>query len=206
MRSGNAPRYQGKITSWKDEQGFGFITPNGGGPAVFVHISAFVGRAVRPAGGDIVTYHLGANDKGPRAEQVARVRSRPATKTSSSRTQHGASKTRAWIAALGFLGLVALCVVTGKLPAAVLMFYCGASAVAYAAYAIDKSRARKNAWRTKENTLHVLGLLGGWPGALVARQVLRHKTNKASFRGVFRATVLINCGCLAWYVLSQAST
>jgi hypothetical protein len=30
-------RYQGKITNWKDEQGFGFITPNGTGTQIFVH-------------------------------------------------------------------------------------------------------------------------------------------------------------------------
>jgi cold shock CspA family protein len=34
-------RYQGKITTWKDDQGFGFITPNMGGEPVFVHIKAF---------------------------------------------------------------------------------------------------------------------------------------------------------------------
>ena len=35
MRIQKMPRHQGKITSWKDDQGFGFIAPNGGGPAVF---------------------------------------------------------------------------------------------------------------------------------------------------------------------------
>jgi len=32
MRNQKAPRYQGRITSWKDDEGFGFITPNGAGP------------------------------------------------------------------------------------------------------------------------------------------------------------------------------
>ena len=34
-------RYQGRITRWKDDQGYGFISPNLGGEEVFVHIKAF---------------------------------------------------------------------------------------------------------------------------------------------------------------------
>lgn len=40
-------RYQGKITDWKDDKGFGFVTPNGGGPRVFVHIKSFSSRQRR---------------------------------------------------------------------------------------------------------------------------------------------------------------
>jgi uncharacterized membrane protein YsdA (DUF1294 family) len=54
------------------------------------------------------------------------------------------------------------------------------------------------AWRTAENRLHVLALLGGWPGALIAQQVLRHKSRKASFRFTFWVTVVLNCVALAW--------
>lgn len=41
-------RHQGKITTWKDDKGFGFITPNGGGEPVFLHVSSRAG-AQRPA-------------------------------------------------------------------------------------------------------------------------------------------------------------
>ncbi|WP_040500587.1 DUF1294 domain-containing protein, partial [Ideonella sp. B508-1] len=47
-------------------------------------------------------------------------------------------------------------------------------------------------WRTPESTLHWMGLLCGWPGALLAQQVLRHKTSKTSFIVVFWLTVLVN--------------
>lgn len=58
------------------------------------------------------------------------------------------------------------------------------------AYAMDKSAAVGGGWRIRESRLHLLALVGGWPGALLAQQVLRHKTSKAGFRGVFWGMVL----------------
>jgi len=58
-------RYQGKITAWKDDQGYGFITPNIGGDKVFVHIKSFVSRRQRPALEQIVTYELSRDERGP---------------------------------------------------------------------------------------------------------------------------------------------
>ena len=68
------------------------------------------------------------------------------------------------------------------------------------AYALDKSAAQQGAWRTRESTLHLLALCGGWPGALVAQQTLRHKSSKAEFRMVFWATVLLNMAALGFLV------
>jgi uncharacterized membrane protein YsdA (DUF1294 family) len=65
------------------------------------------------------------------------------------------------------------------------------SAVTYWAYAIDKERARKNRWRLAEGRLHLLELLGGWPGAYLAQRWLRHKSSKRSYQIVFWLIVLV---------------
>ena len=70
--------------------------------------------------------------------------------------------------------------------------YLVATLVCFALYAIDKHSARSGRRRVSERTLLAWGLLGGWPGAIVAQQTLRHKTSKQSFRRRFRATVFIN--------------
>ena len=200
MRIQKTPRYQGKITSRKDDQGFGFIAPNGGGPAVFVHIKSFATQGIRPAGNDIVTYDLTINQKGqPCADNVAFVRDRASRQVPS-------TAARPLAAAAGFLGLIAILVFTGALPLLVFGVYLGASVMAFIAYAVDKSAARKNQWRTKESTLHALALIGGWPGALVAQQIVRHKSKKGSFRMVFWLTVVVNCGVLGWMLTASGSS
>lgn len=101
------------------------------------------------------------------------------------------------IAAL-FLAIVGVSVLISKIPLWIFALYVGVSLITFIIYAVDKSAARKGAWRTRESTLHLLSLAGGWPGALVAQQRLRHKSRKQPFRTVFWVTVLINCGAFAW--------
>ena len=100
--------------------------------------------------------------------------------------------------AVFFLVLVAAATLAGKLPPLVLYLYLGASVVTLAAYAFDKAAAQSGRWRTRESTLHLLGLMGGWPGALVAQGVLRHKSKKQPFQILFWATVTLNCAALVW--------
>ncbi len=82
----------------------------------------------------------------------------------------------------------------------VLLTYVIFSLVAFLAYALDKSAAVAGRWRTPESTLHLLTLAGGWPGALLAQQLLRHKTTKESFIVAFWLSVLLNvAGFVAWH-------
>jgi uncharacterized membrane protein YsdA (DUF1294 family) len=63
--------------------------------------------------------------------------------------------------------------------------------LAYAAYARDKGRARERGQRIPEVTLHLLELLGGWPGAFLAQRRLRHKCSKRPYQVAFWAVVLL---------------
>ena len=84
------------------------------------------------------------------------------------------------------------------LPGWVLLAYRIGSVGCFLAYAFDKSAAVAGRRRTPEKTLLMLGLLGGWPGGLLAQHLLRHKTAKPSFRAAFWATVVVNvAGLLA---------
>ena len=98
-----------------------------------------------------------------------------------------------------FLAVICGVAARGMLPLGVPALYLALSLAAGVAYGIDKRAAQSGAWRTRESTLHVLALMGGWPGALVAQRVFRHKSRKPSFQLVFCVTVALNCGALAWF-------
>src|SRR5262245_20282688 len=86
---------------------------------------------------------------------------------------------RAVAAAATFFAALLATVVAGIYPAHLLWLYLLASFAAFLVYWLDKSAARNNQWRTSENALHAVGLIGGWPGALVAMHLFRHKSRKS---------------------------
>ena len=92
-----------------------------------------------------------------------------------------------------------------RTPLLVPLVYLCFSLLAMLFYWRDKSAARRGDWRTPETTLHLLGLLGGWPGAILAQQWFRHKTSKTSFRLVFWCTVLANSALLVWLHTSHGA-
>lgn len=67
----------------------------------------------------------------------------------------------------------------------------------YAVYAVDKRAAQRGRQRVPERTLHLLALLGGWPGAWLAQQRLRHKTAKPRFQALFWLTALGHVAAMA---------
>jgi uncharacterized membrane protein YsdA (DUF1294 family) len=71
---------------------------------------------------------------------------------------------------------------------------------AFAAFGIDKARARRGEWRIKESTLLGLALLGGTPGAYAGRKAFRHKTRKQPFSGLLFAIAVLQVSMLGLWI------
>ena len=185
-------RFEGIITTWNDDRGFGFITPTQGGQEIFVHIKSFGSRNGRPQVSQLISFEVELGPEGKkRAKNVAPLRK--AVPNGRTRRESPAQWGTATLFVIpAFLLLYLVVSVLWKPPLLIAAVYMAASAITFLAYALDKSAARQGNWRTQESTLHILALAGGWPGALVAQQVLRHKSTKAEFRAAFWVTVVLN--------------
>ncbi|HEX4854205.1 cold shock and DUF1294 domain-containing protein [Arenimonas sp.] len=192
-------RFAGRITEWHDEKGYGFITPNGGGDRVFVHVRAISRAGSRPGPGLHLTYEVARDERG----RMNAVSARPAgfgkPRTATARSGRGPKG----VLALACLSAVVAITAWLGLPALVPAGYAVMSALTFVAYAIDKRAAQAGHRRTPESTLHILSLAGGWPGAMAAQHWLRHKSVKASFLAVYWATVLLNVGGLAAWIFER---
>jgi len=198
-------RFKGTVTRWDEAKGFGFIAVDGG-ERIFFHHSDVRDRALCTVPDQPVTFEMTTGAKGKRAVRVEAFVSAPAARQwqrsqSQSRQSEATRRDRPPAMGVSLLPLLAL-LPFGLLWAALVVFaspprwafaaYLVVSVATFAAYAQDKSAARSGGWRTRESRLHLLAVLGGWPGALLAHHLLRHKSRKAEFRSTFWMTVVLN--------------
>jgi uncharacterized membrane protein YsdA (DUF1294 family) len=104
--------------------------------------------------------------------------------------------------AILFLFILVFLFINKGLNRFILVGYFALSFFTFLLYGIDKRNAIKGLWRISENTLQTLSLLGGWPGALLAQQVFRHKTQKRSFIFVLWLGVFTNAGIFGYFIYS----
>ncbi len=172
----------GRLVEWDAQKGFGFL--HDGTNRIYINRRDFRSNQKEPARGDTLAFVIGHDFTG-------RVCAKQAVIVASVGRIHGKQ--------LGLLLLLliapgfAIHSLTTHLngflltSAAVII-----SAATFLVYAWDKHRARLGGRRVAESTLHLLSLLGGWPGAYLAQHRLRHKTAKTSFLILFWFTVLIH--------------
>jgi len=191
-------RKKGRITSWNDERGFGFVESFGGGDRTFIHIKAFRGIARRPVVGDVVTFTASHDATGrPRAADAALAGE------GTPRRKRKKTPTLSALPAVLFLCVVVAAVPMYGLSPLVPLVYGCVSVLTFGFYAVDKWKASRGRWRVTETRLHLLSVIGGWPGAVLAHRYLRHKSRKVGFRRVFWATVVINCAGCAWLLTAD---
>lgn len=198
-----ANKQQGFIKKWQDDKGFGFIQTQNG-ESVFFHINEFKARR-RPEVGEQVVFTVGQDNQGriqakevqelsfvqqKMAQKNQQIRQRN-TKRSAQADFEAGQKKRLFLG-VGFYGVLILLAATDKLSWLVIAWYAALGVITYAVYAKDKAAAQSGDWRTPESTLHLLSVLGGWVGAMVAQTYLRHKSQKPEFRLTYYLTVVIN--------------
>lgn len=187
---------KGTIKNWDQKKGFGFVTPTQGNRDVFVHKTAFPRYSPDPLVGDQIVYILENDADGRPAAKSARFEA-PKKSTQPKRKPVKRS-TFSLLLALSTLSALLIGWFLGYVQAVLAVYIPVMSLLTFLIYARDKSKAQNDGWRTSERTLHVFGLIGGWPGAAFAQQWLRHKSNKASFRRVFWLTTILNLAALIW--------
>lgn len=194
----------GKVSEWNDDRGFGFIAPLDGEPTrAFFHVRDYRLDGRRPEVGELVKFRAQRQPDGKwRAQAVQRTvpavrRASPATPARG--PSRPPSVVPGAVAVLAYALLIAWAIRAGRLPAEAMFLPMILSAITYVVYALDKHAAQTGRWRTQETTLHLLELLGGWPGAWVAQQTLRHKSRKPGYRVAFWTMVLLHAAALvAW--------
>lgn len=190
----------GRITSWNDTKGFGFIGPDSGGNTLFLHIRDFSKHHKRPVRGLPVSYQRTMDSRGRQcAVRVCPVAGHRYLTRSDRQLLSSEILVGLFFVAVGGLTVV------GRLPIIVPAVYALLSILAFFLYSLDKSAARSGHWRIPESTLHMVSLCGGWPGAIISQYKLRHKSRKLSFKAVYWATVVVNCGCLAYLLTAEGA-
>lgn len=195
-------RYKGKLIKWNVDKAFGFIQPNAGGADIFIHKSALFNRKRTPQINDIITFSMTKGKDGRRCASDATF-SGEKLKNLQSKKNTSLSAFSTYLSLL-FLAVITAAYYAGQFPQKLLLSYFCLSIITFLAYAFDKSKARRGAWRVKESRLHFFAIIGGWPGAAIAQQLLRHKSYKREFRMVFWFTVMTNISLLIFLYLSAS--
>lgn len=205
----------GKLKTWKDNRGFGFIQPANGSQEIYLHISELKDSTRRPRENDVIYYYTIVGSDGKTRACNAFILGARIKPTSSTTALSGNVKSdyspQANFPALEMLFLLLLpgfgtthFIWTTKNPLP-LILYTVMSLLTYVLYSEDKSRAKRRLWRTPEQTLHLFELAGGWIGGFLAQRILRHKNRKASYQYVFWTIVIIHhIAWICWFLFGKS--
>jgi uncharacterized membrane protein YsdA (DUF1294 family)/cold shock CspA family protein len=215
---------QGLVVKWDSDKSFGFIRSPDTPTVIFFHRSDYSENRSPVVGLAVTFQEIHVGGKGPRALSVTPTPAAFAGPTLAAKTDAAAAllpratraprstplyvkkrEDRLYWSALGLMGFWLLLwligIGLGRFPWVILTALALLNLATFYVYWRDKEAAVQGGWRASENQLHGLALLGGWPGAWFAQQILRHKSSKKPFRLVYWTTVTLNLiGLLGWLV------
>lgn len=196
-------RYNGTLSEWNDERGFGFVTVAGTGARHFMHIRAFQAGGRRPVIGDRVTFELQAQENGrpPAAVAVRLAGEKAAARPAAPKDRRFAVD---WTIALLQMLALGAALFSARLPGWVGLLIIIGSFIAFVMFNIDKRRAEQGMSRERISEASLLQVsLIGWPGALAAQQLFSHKSSKSRFYWPFRLIGLGQALVLGWFALGR---
>ena len=188
---------KGVLILWNDLKGFGFIRPDGTDEDFFVHISSFKkGLPRRPETGDVVHFRA-ADGSGRKRAAFALI---PALEPAPPPKGHFVLNPRP---RSFFTNLI---IITPLVLSGYLLFlaknpipffsYWILSILTMFLYGTDKAHAATHRWRVPELYFHILEMMGGWPGALIAQNDFRHKTRPSAYLWILWGIITIHM--MAW--------
>jgi uncharacterized membrane protein YsdA (DUF1294 family)/cold shock CspA family protein len=189
---------RGVVVMFDAERGFGFLRPDGAKEGddrdVFVHVRNVIGRQnLHP--GQSASYYLTRTDKG-----LAAINVQPGSVLGTPYLKY--SLIGVVSAVLLLFGLIVVLPQSSSFALWVALWVVALSIVTFGIYGFDKAQAQSGGGRVPEAVLHLLGLLGGTPGAFIAMRVFRHKTSKRSFQIVFWVIVAVQLAALLFWVVN----
>ncbi len=200
-RAGSPAQALGRVSHWDAAKGLGFVQPDAGGERLVLRRADLKGRLQargQPELGEPVrfTVHQGM------AKAVHSLRPSPAPRGPATvPPRHPVGPNSARLLVIPAFGLLLGALhMTWPLPRMLPTLYSALSMALFVVYGLDKWAAKRGRARVAETSLHLVALLGGWPGALLGQQVFRHKTAKPAFLRWTWAMVSLNLLALVWTV------
>lgn len=181
---------KGKLKVWKDDKGFGFIKPDHGKEEVFLHISALKDNRYRPQVGDVINYQITVDKDGKTRACNAYIEGINSQKITTNLMLMAQVILLSLIPLWGSINLV---IQKNMIP---LILYILMSIITFFLYKHDKYSAKQGDWRISEGNLHFCEFMGGWIGAFIAQQTIKHKNSKQSYQFIF--WIIVSVHLIIW--------
>lgn len=188
----------GRVSQWDAAKGLGFVTPETGAERLLLRRADLSGRLKtrEPELGEPVRYRIGGTPGQRRALMVTSLTPAPRSTAAARPPRATAAGSNRLLVIPAFALLLGALHLNAPLPRPIPLLYGALSTALFIIYGLDKWAARKGQSRIAETSLHLVALLGGWPGALLGQQIFRHKTSKPLFLRLTWAMVALNLSLL----------